>query len=77
MGVNLWHPIVTNGDFVASLYGSAYSIVLHSSRNLLSSCRLTAVCLSSHSPPWTCSIGLASVEWTQWTGGGMATVPGR
>ena len=25
LGVNLWHPIVTNGDFVASLCGSAYS----------------------------------------------------
>jgi len=25
LGVNLRHPIVTNGDFVASLCGSAYS----------------------------------------------------
>jgi len=25
MGVNLRHPIVTNGDFVATLCGSAYS----------------------------------------------------
>jgi len=25
LGVNLWRPIVTNGDFVASLCGSAYS----------------------------------------------------
>ena len=24
-GVNLWRPIVTNGDFVASLCGSTYS----------------------------------------------------
>ena len=24
-GVNLQHPIITNGDFVASLCGSAYS----------------------------------------------------
>jgi len=25
LGVNLWRPIVTNGNFVASLCGSAYS----------------------------------------------------
>jgi len=25
LGVNLWHPILTNGDFGASLCGSAYS----------------------------------------------------
>jgi len=26
LGVNLWRPIVTNGDFVASLCGSVHSI---------------------------------------------------
>jgi len=25
LGVNLWRPIITKGDFVASLCGSAYS----------------------------------------------------
>jgi len=26
LGVNLWHPIITNGEFVASLCGSAYIV---------------------------------------------------